>query len=402
MKRLAIITSHPIQYNAPLFKLLHQSNLITVKVFYTWSQTKEGTIYDPGFGKQIEWDIPLLEGYDYSFVKNTAKKPGTHHFKGIINPTLNTQIEDWLPDAILVFGWAFKGHLNCIKYFHNKIPVLFRGDSTLMGEKWGLKMLIRTLFLRRVYKYIDYALYVGTNNKKYFLRHGLKEDQLIFAPHAIDNKRFSNDIDKYNSEALLWREKLGIKKNDIVFLFAGKLEVNKNAQLLIKAFKRLKENKNIHLIIVGNGVLEKKLKRAYFNFPNLHFIDFQNQSKMPVVYHLGNVFVLPSKGPVETWGLAINEAMACSRAILVSDRCGAAIDLVKNGINGFIFKNNNINDLIAKMDNLSSDKYRLNKMGEISSEIIKNWTIENIYKKIESVVNDFNVDTNPLIENHSE
>ncbi len=88
MKRLAIITTHPIQYNAPLFKLLSKRNNISIKVFYTWGEAVLQKKYDPGFGKTIEWDIPLLEGYEYTFVENTAKKPGSHHFSGIDNPRL--------------------------------------------------------------------------------------------------------------------------------------------------------------------------------------------------------------------------------------------------------------------------------------------------------------------------
>ena len=95
MKRLAIITTHPIQYNAPFFKLLAERKTIEIKVFYTWSQSKESVKYDPGFGKNIEWDIPLLEGYNYSFVKNIASNPGSDHFNGIQNPTLLSEIKNW-------------------------------------------------------------------------------------------------------------------------------------------------------------------------------------------------------------------------------------------------------------------------------------------------------------------
>lgn len=389
MAKLAIISSHPIQYNAPLFKLLQQRNFITIKIFYTWSQSQGGNIYDPGFGKKIEWDIPLLKGYDYTFVTNTSQKPGTHHFNGIINPTLNTEIEQWGAEAVLVYGWAFKSHLNCLRHFHNKIPILFRGDSTLMGENFGIKMIVRTLYLKWVYKHIDYALYVGTNNKKYYLRHGIKEQQLYFAPHAIDNDRFSANKAVFKSEAAAWRKDLGIAEDGIVFLFAGKLEINKNAQLLIKSYKKISHNNNIHLVIVGNGVMEQRLKKKYFYLSNLHFTDFQNQSNMPVVYNLGDVFVLPSKGPVETWGLAINEAMACSKAIIASNRCGGAIDLVRNNVNGFIFKNNDEKDLAKKMEQIIISRDSMIKMGERSEEIIKDWNFENICKPIEKLLNDY-------------
>src|ERR1035437_9285000 len=385
MKKLAIITTHPIQYYAPLFKMLHARGIISIKVFYTWSQSKQGAKFDPGFGKNIQWDIPLLEGYDYTFVNNIATKPGTHHFRGIINPTLNAEVEKWQPDALLIIGWSFQSHLKCMRYFHNKIPILFRGDSTLLAERWGLKLLIRTFFLRWVYRHIDIALYVGTNNKLYFLRHRLKERQLIFAPHAVDNERFFDNDNIYSKKSLEWRYSLGIKNTDVVFLYAGKLEYKKNPSLLIRAFIQIQPPK-IHLIILGNGPLEKRLKNKYEAINNLHFIDFQNQSQMPIVYRLGDVFVLPSKGPIETWGLSVNEAMASSRAIIVSNRCGCGIDLIKEGVNGYIFRRNNLKDLVNKMNLVIKNKSRLQEMGNKSLEIIKQWSFDKICSAIEQIV----------------
>ena len=103
-----------------------------------------------------------------NFVKNISTQPGSHH-NGIINPSLNEEIEQWQPDAVLVFGWNFVSHFRCIRYFHNKIPVLFRGDSTLLRKQSLIKLVARQLYLKWVYSFIDYVLYVGTENKKYFL-----------------------------------------------------------------------------------------------------------------------------------------------------------------------------------------------------------------------------------------
>ena len=168
MKRLAIVTTHPIQYNAPLFELLSQRKKITIKVFYTWGETVIEKKYDPGFGKVIEWDIPLLDGYDYEFAENIANDKGSHHFKGIDNPHIIEAIEQFKPDAVLVYGWSFKSHLKIMRHFKNKVPVLFRGDSTLLDERGLLSSLKRNLFLRWVYRHVDVALYVGKNNFDYF------------------------------------------------------------------------------------------------------------------------------------------------------------------------------------------------------------------------------------------
>ena len=384
-RKLAIITTHPIQYYAPLFKMLQERGQLQIKVFYTWSQSRQGAKFDPGFGKSIEWDIPLLEGYEHTFVENISKKPGTHHYYGVVNPTLNREVEEWKPDALLVVGWSFDSHLKCMRYFHGKVPVVFRGDSTLLAEQWGPRLIVRTLFLKWVYRYIDYALYVGTNNKLYFLRHGVKEDQLVFAPHAIDNERFFDHDGIYETEAQHWREALGIKADDIVFLYAGKLEYKKDPGLLIRAFMKLK-NPSVHLIILGNGPLEQKLKYKYARTRHLHFIDFQNQSQMPVVYRLGDILVLPSKGPIETWGLSVNEAMASSRATIVSDRCGCGVDLVLPGVNGYVFTRTSLKDLTSKMQLAVSNRDHLREMGRRSQEIIRDWSFEKICSQLEDLV----------------
>src|SRR5688500_7891804 len=104
MKNLAIITSHPIQYNAPLFKLLALRKKLNVKVFYTWGETVLQNKFDPGFNRTIEWDLPLLEGYAYEFLDNAATDKGTHHFNGIINPVIIGRIRAFQPDALLIYG----------------------------------------------------------------------------------------------------------------------------------------------------------------------------------------------------------------------------------------------------------------------------------------------------------
>jgi glycosyltransferase involved in cell wall biosynthesis len=376
MKKLAVIITHPIQYYAPIFKLLNDRGKLQIKVFYTWEQSIE-KIYDVKFGKEIKWDIPLLEGYDYNFSKNVSKKPGSVSFMGVINPTLIKEIKTLNPDAILVFGWNHLSHFKVMRYFKGKIPVYFRGDSTLIDEKQNIKTIIRRIILKLVYNYVDYAFYVGSENKKYFLKHGLHEEQLIFAPHAVDNDRFSESSGVYENKALLWKNNIGIPDHKIVFLFVGKFEPKKDPLLLIQAAKAFPE---YLFLFVGNGDLEREMNESAGE--NVIFLPFQNQSHMPVVYRLGNIFVLPSKGPGETWGLAVNEAMACDRAVLVSNKVGCANDLVRNNENGYIFESQNLNDLIDKIK-LSAINYH--SFGKRSKEIIVDWNFSKIANALESL-----------------
>lgn len=367
--RLAIITTHPIQYYAPVFKLLNETQQVNVKVFYTWGEHAVEK-YDPGFGKNIDWDIPLLQGYNYEWVKNISTDPGSHHFKGIINPELITQIDTWQPGAILVFGWAYHSHLKAIRHFKNRIPVYFRGDSTLLDVQNGSKALLRSVFLKWVYRHIDHAFYVGTNNKAYFKKYGLKDGQLSFAPHAVDNGRFTADR---TDEALKLRQSIGIPVGDVLILYAGKLEQKKSPLLLLDAFLALGKL-NIHLLFVGNGIMEAPIQTRSNKHKNIHFINFQNQSLMPVVYQACDLFCLPSKGPGETWGLAVNEAMAAGKPVLVSDKVGCAIDLVIPGFTGDIFESENLSDITKKLKLLTKDKPQLKILGTNAKNKIAEWS----------------------------
>ncbi|MES2650193.1 MAG: glycosyltransferase family 4 protein [Bacteroidota bacterium] len=382
MKKLAIITTHPIQYYAPVFKLLAKQ--VELKVFYSGGEQLVNQ-FDRGFKKQIIWDISLLDGYNYEFLTNTAKHPGSHHFKGIINPNGIGQINAFHPDRILIYGWSYHSHYKLIRHYKGRIPLFFRGDSTLLDSSSSVKSLLKTIFLKFLYKHIDAAFYVGQANKAYFKAYGLKENQLIFAPHAIDNSRFSENRE---IEALSIREKMNIPINDILILFAGKLEPKKNPQMLLNAFAEL-NLPHTHLLFVGNGILEQELKDITLDFnmtDKVYFLDFQNQTKMPGIYQSCDIFCLPSKGPGETWGLAINEAMASAKAILVSDKVGCAIDLV-NSENGAIFNSNNIEDLKQKLIALSTKKTTLKMMGKNASNHIQDWSFDNQVTAIAHYVN---------------
>jgi glycosyltransferase involved in cell wall biosynthesis len=380
-KKLAIISSHPIQYNAPLFAMLAKSEFLEIKVFYTWSQSKE-TLFDKDFGKTIQWDIPLLDGYTYEFVENVSKNPGPVGYRGIICPSLNRMIREWGAEALLVYGWNYHAHYNCMKYFKGRIPVYFRGDSTLLDESGGIKQLMRRVILTFVYRSSDFAFYVGENNRQYYLKHGFRENRLFYAPHAIDNLRFSDTTGEMARDADIWRKKLDINEDEIVVVFVGKFEPKKNPILLIEAATRLNKS-GVHYIFVGNGLLEEQMRSAAEGNVNIHFLSFQNQSKIPVVYYMADILALPSQGPGETWGLVVNEAMACGKAILVSDKSGCAIDLVKHGENGYILPSGDVDKCMELLNYMTRSRENTKKMGELSRQIISSWSFENICRSFE-------------------
>lgn len=384
-KRLAIVTTHPIQYNAPAFRALSETGEIDLCVFYEWEGPASG---DAEFGRPVEWDIPLLDGYDYRFVPNVSANPGTHQYSGIDNPTLPAAIETWRPDAILLYGWSFKSHVRILRRFHHGIPILFRGDSTLLDERGRIRRKARRIFLRWIYSHVDHALYPGAASRDYFLLHGLRGDEMSWAPHAVDNHRFASDAAAAQEKANERRLRLGIQADDIVLLFSGKLSSRKDPELLLRCFSDLNDSRpgnRMHLVFAGDGELADHLSTAAAGRANVHFTGFHNQSVMPIIYRVGDVLVMPSRFG-ETWGLAVNEAMACGRPTIVSDRVGCGVDLVHEGITGFVFEHGNVLSLAAALRRMPATREKLQQMGAVAAHAIEPWSIAAYVKAVTSAV----------------
>jgi glycosyltransferase involved in cell wall biosynthesis len=368
--RLAIVCTHPVQYYAPVFRRLAVEPNLTIRLFYGWRGATTDC-FDPGFNATFRWDIDLLEGYEYVFVNNVSKHPGSSQFSGIDLPSLVNEIREWQATTVLVYGWCYKAHLAVLRQLSGRIPVLFRGDSTLLDETRPLKTILRRLALRWVYSHIDVALYVGTNNRNYYLANGVPPRKLVFAPHAIDNNWFASQVST-TSDSI--RQRLRIPSDHLAVLFVGKLEPKKGPDLLIEAFRKSKRQ-NLHLIFAGSGELEKSLREQHLD--RVHFMGFQNQMAMPEIYAAADLVILPSRGPGETWGLAINEAMACGKSVAVSDRVGCAIDLIRPGVNGSIFGANNSAEIETVLDEAATlGRDQLRKRGEASFQTIAQWSID--------------------------
>ena len=371
--RLAIVCTHPIQYYAPVFRTLALSDAVHPRVYYTWSQAFEGATFDPDFGARFAWNIPLLEGYEHQFVKNTAKNPAASRFFGVKTPDLSREIGAWGADAVLIFGWPLYSHLRALMESKGRLPVLFRGDSTLLDSIKPLRKLARRLLLRWVYSHVDMAIAVGENSLDYFRWCGLPPESIVIAPHSVDTLRFGDQAGDHGRKASEWRSRLGIPAECPVLVFAGKFTEKKDPILLLEAFVKLELS--AHLIFVGSGELDGRLRESAGERQDVHFVPFQNQSEMPSVYRLADVFVLPSRGPGETWGLAMNEAMASGRPVIAGSRVGGARDLIRTGETGWIFESGNSASLTHVLRiALALGRHGLLSMGQVAQNWIAKWS----------------------------
>ena len=324
--RIGFLVSHPIQYYAPIFRALAQRCDLTV--FFAHRQTAEGQA-KAGYGITFQWDIDLLSGYDSRFLTNVARQPSTDAFAGCDTPGLAHEIEQGGFDAFLVPGWGLKSYLQAARACRRaRVPVLVRGDSQLASQRGGAlrvaKGLVFPLFLRR----FDGFLYVGQRNREYLEHYGVRPDRLFFSPHCIDNDAFRAGSDAARLASP--RDRNGPAR----LLFVGKLVDSKRPFDLLEAAAMVKDRR-VEVAFAGAGEAEARLKQAAAaaGVPTV-FHGFVNQSELPAVYAAADVIVAPS---VETWGLVVNEAMACGLPAVVSDAVGCGPDLIDESLTGSVF-----------------------------------------------------------------
>lgn len=369
--RLAVVTSHPIQYQAPLWRRLSQDPDLDVTVFFCSRQGVTEHI-DPEFGVAFKWDVPLLDGYRHRFLGNLAPRwivRGPFH---VFNPGIVLELIRRSFDAVLVNGYALATYWMAIAAARAAgIPVLLRGETVLRETTPGRVSAIKRLGLRQLLRRVTVCLPIGTRSADFYRAFGVPSSRMVLAPYAVDNEFFVAEADRWRSRRADVRASLGIPAEAPVVLYAGKLTPRKRPLDLLAAFARL--SSEAWLLVVGDGELLPALqaRAAALHVSRVIFTGFKNQLELPAYYAASDVFVLPSG--YEPWGLAVNEAMCVGLPIVTTDRVAAAVDLVKSGDNGEVLPVGDVDALAAALDRLVSDRQRRDAMGRRSAERIRRW-----------------------------
>ena len=387
--RLAILASHVIQYQAPLFRMLACQPEIDLSVFFC-SDWGSQSYHDKGFGREVKWDVPLLEGYHFEFLPNWNIRPDASRFWGQINPRIIVHLRRRKFDAIWVHGWArFTDWMAMLAAFTFKIPVLIRGESNLLPVLPPWKSTLKRIVLSNLFRRTSAFLAIGRLNAEFYGAYGVPKQKIYMVPYAVNNDFFLSQADKLATRKGDLKQELGIAPELPVVLYSGKLIQQKRPADLLKAFEYFSESRRAVLVYVGAGPLESKLKEyAEEKHLPVVFAGFRNQTELSKWFTIADVFALPSGH--EPWGLVVNEAMCFSLPVVASDQVGAVGDLVRGGVNGFVFSARDVRSLAHHFELLLSDPQLRARFGQKSREIIEHWSyhegVNGIIACVEAVV----------------
>jgi glycosyltransferase involved in cell wall biosynthesis len=345
---LAVLTTHPIQYQVPIWKGLTAREVVPLKVFYMSDQGLEPR-FDPGFGKNLAWDIDLLGGYESEFLGGYGHRRPDSFWKLRLKPGFGRALRRTGVEVLWLQGWQVAAYWQAVLEARSAgIEVWLRGETNSRSHKLGIAGRLKRRLVSELLHRVDRLLYIGKANRKFYLDQNIAEEKLASAPYCVDNARFSGAAAAARPVRQHLRDRWGIPSDAFCFLFAGKFVNSKRPFDLVGAAKRVQSalsEKKIHLLWVGAGQLGQAVRRAcdiYFDAesngwtyttidstgPRASFVGFLNQSKISDAYAAADCLVLPSDQK-ETWGLVVNEAMASGLPCIVSNACGCAEDLVE-------------------------------------------------------------------------
>ena len=356
---LIYVVSHPIQYQAPLLKLIASDPEIELFVIFESDYTSNN-YFDEGFNRKIEWDVNLKDGYSFCLAEN--KK------------VIFAKIRDC--DALWVHGWDSRFRRNLLKSAKQKnIPVLMRGENTLlaMPDGWGLKGFLKRKYLKMIFENCDAFLCIGKENKEFYRQHGVAEEKLFSMPYTVDNDFFRSHALLASKNKQSFRDSLGLASGHPIVLFVGKLTARKNPNILFDAFLELDHGKlkNPYLLYVGDGIMRAELENTGGELRDrIRFLGFKNQTELPAYYDLADVFVLPSER--EPWGLVVNEAMNCSTAVIATQECGVSADLIDSSC-GYVVPSGDKDALSEALTNCLEDSERCVAMGKKAKMKMTEW-----------------------------
>jgi glycosyltransferase involved in cell wall biosynthesis len=362
ISKVLIVATHPIQYQVPWFQALAQRNDLKLEVLFLsiLDAQQQGT----GFGIAFEWDIPLLKGYKWSVAKEDLHKTG---YSGFLSQYLSHPVQllkDLQPDIVILTGWQtlpLIQLLGACKFL--SIPCMVRGDSNNLKPRSAWVHLLH----QKLLKFYDAFLVVGIANRLFYIENGVPKHKLFSCPHFIDNQRFAISAEHLQPHRDEIRDHWQIESAAVCFCYVGKLENKKRIFDLLEALRLLKMRSitsSIHLLVVGTGELMNEAQSFVKKYQlSVTFAGFLNQSEIAKAYVASDCLVLPSDYG-ETWGLVVNEAMACGLPAIVSDRVGCASDLIESGVTGKVFPFGDTVTLSQIIELASVDITQLQEMGK--------------------------------------
>jgi glycosyltransferase involved in cell wall biosynthesis len=375
--RVLILATHVIPYSSPMFRVLANDPRLEIRVAYCSLQGAEAG-FDPEFGVHVQWDVPLLDGYEWVHVPNKSLRPRLGHFFGLWNPGLWQLIRKGNFDALVIYtGYMCASFwLAVLASKSAGVPVLISTDSTTLHsrEEKRWKERLKPFVVRRVYSSVDLIMAASNAAKKLAMQLGVPEERLRVIRCGMSKEAWLSSNGNFSRAAV--RAGWGVPENAPVVLFCAKLQPWKRPLDLLNAFAKA-NLPDAYLVFAGDGPQRSEVQsrvQALGIADRVRVLGFVNSSQLPGFYRAADLFVLPSS--YDACPLAVPEAMFSGLPVVMSDAVLGRLEMIDVGKSGYLFPCGDLDALAQILNKVFADPQLLKQLKDGVRRQMESWTTE--------------------------
>jgi glycosyltransferase involved in cell wall biosynthesis len=384
--RLGVVFTHPTQHHGPLWRKLSEQPGLSVKVLYISDENQGSGDRDLGSSSQA-WDVDLLSGYEYEYLKDLSGKVPSKQEKNVISPKLLELLTPENFDAIFMQSFVnYSYRLAAALCKLRGIPLIMQNDATIMsdGRYSRSRRIVMSILYPWMLNFADYWLSCGDHNEIHLRHYGVPDRKILRGCHPVDGERFEQSISQNQDEIAAIRQELAWDKDTIIYGFAGKYIDRKNPFEFIEGIaKAHQRDPRVRGVMIGGGDLEQAINQRLATLQgevlNLGFV---NQAKIPLYYAAMDVFVTTSW--IDPHPLVVSEAMVSGTPPILSDRCGnwGYSDTVRHRYNGLVYPCGNADALMNAVLEMTDSEVR-KRYSEKSKEVFYG---QDLYCEVDSFI----------------
>lgn len=289
-------------------------------------------------------------------------------------------------DQIVVGGYATPTAALFISYLRfRRVPFVLNIDGGMVKTKESpITKSIKTYFISNASAWLS----TGKVASSYLEFYGAKSEGIYIYPFTTLRKEDLLVGVMEQTQKMELRNELGLQGDNIV-LTIGQFIHRKGFDILIKACRSISPETSVYFI-GGIPTDEYIYLKETLQLNNVYFLGFKSKDEILKYYRASDLFVLPTREDI--WGLVINEAISSGLPVITTDKCVAGLELVKDGVNGYIVPVDDENQLAYRIKTLLSDENLMNQMAQNSLATAQEYTIENMAKRTLEVLKQLHKD----------
>jgi glycosyltransferase involved in cell wall biosynthesis len=373
--RVLLLSEHPVQYNVSLWQRNAEHPRMDILVAYCNLRGAFPAL-NPGFGVEIAWDIPLLEGYPWILLQAAEDNRNGNGRPGLFSKALWQLVRHGNFDAVYVGGYYFREAWTVILAATlSGIPLILSTDVHELRSRLArstFTQAVKRVIVSQIFQMAGAVIAGSSGTVEYLKSLGVPKNRIFLGGNTVDNEWWTERSEQVDRTE--FRRTWKIPAEAPVVLYCAKLQPWKRPGDLLAAFSQAGVPGSF-LVLAGDGPLRASLEAQAANLgilDRVRFLGFVNQSGLPSVYTSFDLLILPSD--YEPFGLVVNEAMLCGCPAVVSDRVGAKYDLIREGETGRVFSCGDVDGLAKILRAMLSDRSETRRMGALAKERMKSWT----------------------------